>query len=198
MNIIIQVLVFSILIALTAVTYLTVLSIRQKLSCTTGMMAAMLIGSMTGLITGTVLGADQSFSINCMLAMIVGVGGGVMLGMPFHAMAVLDGLMAGVMSGMMGAMLGSMLSPDFLLPMSFFLTLLFVIAVLLLHRIMKQEAGILQETEPNREKMKTGSILTVCVTIALFSLVIMGSSYKDQPKAPEEPHVHTGHHKMSE
>lgn len=102
MNIIIQVLVFSILIALTAVTYLTVLSIRQKLSCTTGMMAAMLIGSMTGLITGTVLGADQSFSINCMLAMIVGVGGGVMLGMPFHAMAVLDGLMAGVMSGMDG------------------------------------------------------------------------------------------------
>lgn len=194
MNIMIQVLVFSILIALTVRTYLIVLSIRQKLSCTTGMMAAMIIGSMAGLITGTVLGSDQSFSINCMLAMIVGVGSGVMLGMPFNTMAVLDGLMAGVMSGMMGAMLGSMLSADFLLPMSFFLTVLFFIAVFLLNRTMKHEAGILQEAEANGDWFKTKSILTVGVTVVLFSLVIMGSFYKDQPKASEEQHVHTGHH----
>jgi hypothetical protein len=198
MTIFIQVLIFSIIVIVTATAYRLVYTLRKQIECTTAMMAAMIIGSMAGLIAGTILSLNLSFSINSLLAMIIGIGAGIIIGIPFNTMAILDGLIAGVMGGLMGAMLGEMLTTSFIFVLSLFLIVIFLFSVFLLSKTVKQEAGLLNEIELNRGRIKSLSILTVCVTIGLFSIIMIGSFYEPQTSASTIDQNQTEHHHMSD
>ncbi|MFC0560325.1 hypothetical protein [Halalkalibacter alkalisediminis] len=57
---IIQVMMIAIISLFILKTFQFIYPLREKISCTTGMMATMIIGSMTGLIAGTILALNQS------------------------------------------------------------------------------------------------------------------------------------------
>jgi len=191
-----QAVVFFIIILGTVKIYRLVFKVRKEISCTTAMMAAMIMGSMGGLITGTVLAFNLSFSINTIIAMIIGVGIGIIIGLPFNPMTILEGMMAGVMGGLMGAMLGAMLKPDFIFILSFLLIAIFLFSIGLLNQAVKQETRSVKQMEPNGGRIKSLSILIAFVTVALCSVIMVGSFYESQPNLnntnqnPPEHHHH--------
>jgi hypothetical protein len=190
-----QALVFFVIIIGTVKIYRLVFTVRKELSCTTAMMAAMIMGSMGGLLTGTVLAFNLSFSINTIVAMIIGIGIGIIIGLPFNPMTILEGMMAGVMGGLMGAMLGAMLKPDFIVILSFFLIALFLFSISLLNHAIKQETGSLKQTESNGGRIKSLSILIAFVTVTLCSIIMVGSFYETQPTINNNiDQNHTEHH----
>ena len=201
MDLFLEAFIFFIIVMATANVYHLVYKVRKDISCATAMMAAMIMGSMAGLLVGTILALNLSFSFNTLLAMIIGIGAGVMIGLPFNAMAVLDGLMAGAMGGMMGAMLGEMLNPQFIIIVSIFLLAILLLSVILLRKAVKQElgTGIIESTSFSGERIKKLSILTVCVTVFLCSIVMIGSFYGTQTSAvnlenSKAPSNHEHHH----
>lgn len=85
---------------------------RKQITCMAGMMIAMTLGMSLGLALGTIFGIlnpDHFFQITVISILIGGIIG-VIAGLPFSIMAVLDGFLSGAMGGMMGAMLGVMLA----------------------------------------------------------------------------------------
>lgn len=198
MTLFIQVVILFIIVISTATVYRLVYTVRRQIACTTAMMAAMIVGSMAGLIAGTILALNLSFSINSLLAMIIGIGAGIMIGIPFNTMAILDGLIAGVMGGLMGAMLGEMLTTSFIFVLSLFLIAILLFSIFLLSKTIKQESGISKQTETNGRRIKNLSIFTACVTVTLFSIIILGSLYEAQTSTSNDEPVHTEHHHISD
>ncbi len=197
MQIFFQAFIFLVVIALTAKTYHIVFAARNKIACTSAMMAAMIGGSMAGLISGTLLALQQSFSMNSLLAMIVGIGAGLLIGLPFNAMAMLDGILAGVMGGLMGAMMGDMLAEPFILPLAFVLLLIFGLCTVLLNQAAKQEAGNAEQSPRDSGRIIRLTFLAASIAVVLFSALLAGSYYGKNGYAsiPEKPHEH---HHMTE
>jgi hypothetical protein len=152
------------------------------------------MGSMGGLLTGNVLAFNLSFSINTIVAMIIGIGIGIIIGLPFNSMTILEGMMAGVMGGLMGAMLGEMLNPKYIVILSFFLIAIFLFSISLLNHAVKQETGSLKQTESNGGRIKSLSILIAFVTVALCSIIMVGSFYEPQSNLDNPNQNSTEHH----
>lgn len=192
MNIVIQIFIFAVLIVITHTIYQSMVAWRKRMSCTVAMMAAMIIGSMTSLIAGTILALNTNFSINSILAMIIGIGAGIIIGIPFNTMAMLDGMMAGVMGGLMGAMLGEMLLTNYIYVMSLFLLVILAVFVVMLKQVMKQDVSESTRSEMNRKKINSLSFFTALVTVALFLVIMIGTSYEAQTE--DHIHIHSNHH----
>lgn len=195
MNIAIQLVVFAVMAVLTVRVYQAVLSVRKDISCHTVMMASMIAGSMNGLIGGTILALNQGFSVNSILAMIIGIGSGAIIGILFNAMTMLEGIMGGVMGGLMGAMLGEMLLTSYVFILSFILIIIAGISVFLLEQRIKEEAGILEQAQIDGRKIRRLSIFVVCTTVVLFSAVLAGDFYKSHDHIPNpNDHAHNHEH----
>lgn len=79
---------------------------KNKLACMSGMMIAMAVAMMDGLLSGYAIGVySGDMFLSCGFGLIIGF----LAGQPIGLMAVLNGAIAGLMSGLMGAMLGVML-----------------------------------------------------------------------------------------
>jgi len=201
MQIAVQAMIFAAVIGLTAKTYQIVFTARQKMTCSAAMLAAMICGSMAGLITGMLLAMHQSYSMNSVLAMIAGIGAGFIIGLPFNAMAMLDGILAGVMGGLMGAMMGDMLTASFIVPLSLVLLAIFALCTVVLSVAAKQEPESTERALLDKRKVRNLSIVAVSVTIVLFAGVLAGSMYgkysSDHSPAPvsgRDPAGHLYHH----
>ncbi|MFD2507189.1 hypothetical protein [Halalkalibacter alkalisediminis] len=113
--------------------------------------------------------------------------------MLFNTMTILEGVMGGVMGGLMGAMMGEMLPVKSIYIVSITLLVIFFIALLLLSKSIKQEAGIVKEPQPSGMQIKSLSILISCITVAMFMMVVFGSSYNTNNPIHTD-HMHKDHH----
>lgn len=90
----------------------------------------MILGMISTLTVGTVVGG--LLETHVATAYIVGLGVGVVLGiltgLPFNAMAIIDGVAAGAMGGLMGIMLGMMVPQVALCVVAAGLAVLFAVA----------------------------------------------------------------------
>jgi len=109
-------------------------------------------------------------------------------------MAMLDGMMAGVMGGLMGAMLGEMLPTNYIYVMSLFLLVILAVFIVMLSQVMSQDAGEVTRLAMNRKRINRLSFFIALVTVTLFLIIMIGSSYEAQT----EDHIHTqtNHHKL--
>lgn len=83
---------------------------KNKLSSTSGIMAAITVGMMTGLQSGYLIGeysGDLFFSSG--LSMIIGFVIGFLAGQPINILSVIGGALSGLFSGLLGSMLGILL-----------------------------------------------------------------------------------------
>lgn len=103
----------------------------------TGMMAAMSMGMLIGLLGGTIVGIY--FAENLYLSTIIGLGmgmiAGAIIGLPLSFLASIEGMLSGLMGGMMGAMLGAMISIvniDSIIKILFLIEIVFNIIILYL------------------------------------------------------------------
>ncbi|WP_010651512.1 hypothetical protein [Oceanobacillus massiliensis] len=192
MVIIMQVLVFGIISYLTLKAFNLIMPVRKKLSCEVGMMASMMLGAMAGFLAGTVLALNLDYTLNTFLAAVIGIGAGVIIGMPFNQLAILEGIMGGLMGGTMGAMIGEMLLDNSILIMSCFLVILAFISLNLLGKAIKQGAGILKKTEASGSQLKKISLLIACIIAAMIVIVIVGHEFNNQQLNKDPIHIH--HH----
>ncbi|MCM2533143.1 cupredoxin domain-containing protein [Neobacillus pocheonensis] len=83
---------------------------KNKLACMSGMMIAMAVAMMDGLLSGYAIGVySGDMFLSCGFGLIIGFIIGFLAGQPIGLMAALNGAIAGLMSGLMGAMLGVIL-----------------------------------------------------------------------------------------
>ncbi|WP_157406146.1 hypothetical protein [Neobacillus drentensis] len=123
---------------------------------------------------------------------MIGIGIGIIIGLPFNPLTILEGMMAGVLGGVMGAMLGEMLKPNFVVIL--ILIALFLFSISLLSKVIKQETGSLKQMESNGGRIKSLSILIAFVTVALCSIIMVGSFYKPQPNQNNTNQNASEHH----
>jgi len=154
----------------------------------------MVFSTMNGLIIGTILALTQSFSVNCILPMIVGLCTGIILGATFNLMTTVEGIMGGVMGGLMGAMLGTMLDFSYIYFLA--LTLLFILGgvTVCLIKLINQEAHTISNVESFPAKNSYLKKLTLGIafsSLALFSGVLVATSHPVENDIPEvESHEH--------
>jgi len=123
-------------------TYLFILVYRHRniLSRMIGMMVSMGSAMMASLLIGTVLGVlFQQLTVPIIYSVLIGMVVGNLTGKPIHLVASLDGLLAGIMGGMMGVMLGVMVAPENPVLMVGFMNIVFVVIMLFLLRLIRQE-----------------------------------------------------------
>jgi heme/copper-type cytochrome/quinol oxidase subunit 2 len=170
----------SMIMALGLTSYVIIFTHRhkKKITCMAGMMIAMTTGMMSSLLVGTVLGTmtNGQLVIPTIYSMIVGMVVGYCTGTPISLMAALDGLLAGIMGGMMGAMLGVMVFSQSSTLMIGFVDIVFVIVILLLIKLIKEETGMNQQDTVQTENKPFATILwflfpiTFLLLIAIFKI----------------------------
>lgn len=162
---------------------------KDKLTCMAGMMIAMTSGMMSSLVLGTVIGtmADGKLFLPTVIGVIAGMAIGYFTGKPITFMAGFDGLMAGIMGGMMGAMLGVMVNIQNPEMMILFMDVIFVIVMLLLVKLIREEAGVIlmkpKETQGNKNIVKNNnpnnkSGNSKMIYAAIFGLILLFGIYK--------------------
>ena len=117
---------------------------------------SMAVSMVSGLSIGTVIGGleDAHLTLAYLLGLVVGTFIGVMTGVPFKHIAILDGMISGLMSGLMGVMVGTMVPLPGLYVVSVLLMVLFVIAwFLILHFLRMQTTEPTEETQVHSESM---------------------------------------------
>ena len=152
---------------------------RARITCMTGMMAAMTVGMMAGLAVGAALGFfyRQDLFTSSLMAMVIGIAAGVATGLPIGTMAVMDGLMAGLMGGMMGAMLGQMLSLNHPVIMAGIMLAAFAIVVRLLHRLLQEETGTREFKQPTEEGIARPLNRLTMGAAASAAVVLIGTMF---------------------
>lgn len=187
MGLLLQFLVFFIATLSTAAIYLTILPVRNKVSCNSIMVSAMAIGTMNGLFTGTILALTQSFSLNCILSMIVGVSTGLVLGSMFNFMTTIEGMLGGLMGGLMGPMLGEMLIEEYIYIISAILLVIMGLVTILLIKHIKQEVEYKPENNPvpimNLNRL---TLVVAFSSFLLFSSLIWGAGSPIESEVPEK------------
>jgi hypothetical protein len=104
---------------------------HQHLSSMHGMVISMTLGMLAGLLFGAVIGLSTNENL-LVFSFLVGLVVGYLAGLPFGIAAVVDGSVSGLMGGMMGAMLGDMFpmfSPDTLIKLLTFFTMMIVLLI---------------------------------------------------------------------
>ncbi|SDH47249.1 hypothetical protein SAMN04487975_10522 [Planococcus glaciei] len=192
MELFLQFIALSAVIAFTAAVYFRILPVREKVSCNSIMIAAMALGTMNGLIMGTMLALTQSFSVNCILSLIVGMSTGVILGATFNSMTAIEGMLGGVMGGLMGAMLGEMLIVEFIYLLSLVLMLVSGLVVVLLIKHIGEETGT-QKARNNLKKPSFGKLTLIVAgtSLLLFLGIAVGTNVPSEHNENlEETHQH--------
>ncbi len=184
-------------LALTGFVYRIVYLSRQVITCNAAMMAAMIGGSMTGLIAGTLLAPLAGFSMSSLLALTAGIGAGALIGLPFGVMAILDGMLAGVMGGLMGAMMGDMLERPYVTTLALTFVALYGVCAVLLGKAARQENGRENAPLPEAGHVRKRAFMTAYVTVIVFAVMLAFSFYegtKTQPAAETPDGLHHLHH----
>ena len=116
----------------------------------TGMIVAMTVGMLFGLLIGTWSGGlvwPGNLFLSTAISMIIGMIVGFFYGLPFGGLTALEGTMSGIMGGMMGAMTGGMLPPAYASLMLKILFVLFTGSTLMLVYLLssnhKEQYGVL-------------------------------------------------------
>ena len=187
MDLLLQFIALLIAIASTAAIYVTILPIRDKVSCTTVMVVAMGIGTMNGLLIGTILALTQPFSLNCILSIIVGVSTGLILGVMFNYMTTIEGILGGLMGGLMGAMLGEMLTIEYIYIISLMLLVIMGLVTILLIKHIKQEVQP-EHTDENFKNINFNKLTLIVAfsSLLLFSGILVGSSSPSESDSHSE------------
>lgn len=188
MNLIFQFITLLIVMGSTAAIYLTILPIRNKVSCNSIMLAAMAIGTTNGLMMGTVLALTQPFSLNCILSILVGISTGLILGAMFNLMTTIEGILSGLMGGLMGAMLGEMLTLSFIYTISVVLIMIMGLVTVLLIKHLKQEAEY-KDSQANLDLNKLTFIVAFS-SLLLFSGILFVSSFPNEIESETHHHNH--------
>ncbi|MEM1506116.1 cupredoxin domain-containing protein [Domibacillus sp. 8LH] len=93
-----------------------ILKHKKEIPTMAGMMTAMTLGMLIGLLGGTILGAY--FQGDLFWSTVTGGGlgflAGMVIGSPLNLLTALEGMLSGLMGGMMGAMLGVMISGTYI------------------------------------------------------------------------------------
>lgn len=157
-------------IALNAGVLVHVKHVRNYFTCSSGMMAGMIVGMISGFMAGAIWGATNGMFVGSVGGMALGMGVSAYAVRKAGVMSVLEGLMAGLMAGTMGAMLSVMMLTDHLVE---FLYILFGVGALILAGMsyfMLKEMGPIQH-----EEKKIGfpalvfvSVLTMIIFIAII------------------------------
>ncbi|GAX89882.1 cupredoxin domain-containing protein [Effusibacillus lacus] len=157
---------------------------RKKLTCMAGMMIAMTSAMMASTLLGTVLGTyTDDMLIPTVAAVVIGMLVGYFTGNPVSLMAAMDGMLAGIMGGMMGAMLGVMERLQSPILMMLFVGLVYVVIMLFLVRLIREEAGVQPERAATGNRQQGTLRVTrmmirfvwVLLPIALIFLIVMGN-----------------------
>lgn len=168
------------------ITFIYISKYRREVPSMVGMIAAMALGMMIGLLGGTIAGVY--FVGNLFLSTLVGGGigflAGTFIGLPFNLLSTIEGMLSGLMGGMMGAMLGAMIPSvyaDAIIKLLFSLELLFnlIILYLLISEGPRGKESIGRRWFENPALMST--------TLALFFFFFNMAGPIAFPKQP--PHV---------
>jgi hypothetical protein len=130
---------------------------RLQLTCTDGMIIAMVIGGLSGISLGMNI---QIYLVNdltnsTIIAIIIGMIAGYSTGKPVSLMASIDGVMAGFMGGMMSPMLGAMLNNP--IPMIWFLDLVYILVSIMLFSLVKEAKEYFLKQISNEEQENINS-----------------------------------------
>lgn len=167
----------------------TVFIFRNKISSSAGMMTAMSMGMLIGLLGGTIVGVINPGGLfpSTIMGVLIGLVGGYITGLPFTTMAVLDGGLSGMMGGMMGVMLGDMVASNqgaLLLEYMFWMFICFtLILIYLLYDVTMLKLPVLVRNP-----------LLLTIILALFFVVIeqfnipKEVSHKEQIVSPHTKH----------
>jgi plastocyanin len=141
------------------------------------MMISMTAGMMSSLLIGTVLGTltEGQLVFPTINAVLAGMVVGFCTGKPISLMAALDGLMAGIMGGMMGAMLGVMVISQTPSIVVGFVDLIFVVVMLLLVKLIKEEADISKKQPVQADRKEMPSIrkwYILPIALVLFLVLV--------------------------
>ncbi|WP_050182602.1 cupredoxin domain-containing protein [Domibacillus robiginosus] len=97
-------------------TFVYIVKHKKEIPPMVGMMTAMTLGMLIGLLGGTILGAY--FQGDLFWSTVTGGGlgflAGMIIGSPLNLLTALEGMLSGLMGGMMGAMLGVMVSGTYI------------------------------------------------------------------------------------
>lgn len=165
---------FLLIVCMAGYTMVLTYRYKAKLTCMAGMMIAMTSGMMSSLVLGTVIGsmAEGKMLIPTIGAVIAGMAIGYFTGIPITPMAGLDGMMAGIMGGMMGAMLGVMVTIQNPEMMILFIDAVYVIVMLVLVKVIRQEAGVIQVSTKEIQK-KSSSNPSRTIYMAIFGIILL-------------------------
>jgi uncharacterized membrane protein (DUF441 family) len=147
---------------------------KQRLTCMAGMMIAMTNAMMTGIALGVILGTfiqDKDLTIPTIASVSIGMIVGYITGRPVSLMASIDGLTAGIMGGMMGSMLGVMLQPKSIDLMIYFIDAVFVFIMVLLIRLIDEEAKTNKQESINWKPLIANPFLLVALLVFMGVLV---------------------------
>ncbi|MGM0876787.1 MAG: cupredoxin domain-containing protein [Bacillota bacterium] len=147
---------------------------KHKLTCMAGMMISMTNSMMASIAIGTILGTliqDKDLTIPTIVSVSIGLIVGYITGRPVSLMASLDGLTAGIMGGMMGSMLGVMLQPESIELMIYFIDIVFVLVIVLLIRIIDEEAKTNKQESFNKKPLVANPIVLIVLLIFMGVLV---------------------------
>ncbi|MFC0302126.1 hypothetical protein ACFFIS_15305 [Virgibacillus soli] len=169
MNLAFYIILLSIVFFSMYVIYKTI-NYREKLTPMVGMMIAMTLGMSVGLTVGVIVGIllPTNFFIATILGMFVGMIVGFSAGLPFHTIAVLDGLLSGLMGGMMGAMLGNMIDMGYDAAMTKIMFFIFLGTMMILLQMIHQTA---------KEKVNLQPYLLITIALFTFYFVIFEWAY---------------------
>ncbi|OHR73587.1 hypothetical protein HMPREF3291_18765 [Bacillus sp. HMSC76G11] len=147
---------------------------KNRLTCMAGMMISMTNSMMVSIAIGTILGTliqDKDLTIPTIASVLIGMLVGYIIGRPVSLMASLDGLTAGIMGGMMGSMLGVMLQPKSIELMIYFIDIVFVFVMILLIRIIDEEAKTKKLETLNKKPLIVNPIVLIVLLVFMGVLV---------------------------
>lgn len=144
---------------------------RKRLDDMHGMMVAMGLGMVSGLLVATLyLIPTGNFLYGTMLGSFTGLAFGIIFGRLGGHMGILEGVMAGPMGGMMGAMLGQMIRPFSIeIFMPFFM---FIFLISLLSLCYSVHCGCCGSKPKPVSKKFIGYWFVACVVLLFASVVL--------------------------
>ncbi|MGJ9385794.1 hypothetical protein [Salipaludibacillus sp. CF4.18] len=157
------------------------------------MALSMLTGSIIGVVIGIMLRGELAYAT--ILGILASFIVGYFIGKPFSKHAIAESLAAGMMGGMMGAMLGEMLRVTEIIPMLFFLNILYIISIYVIILWIKRENTV-EELSSASYKKQMGLLLSVVFPSILIGLVAFYENDLTDNFTPtnvEETHDHSGH-----
>ncbi|EPZ45202.1 hypothetical protein [Alicyclobacillus acidoterrestris] len=174
MNLLLTVVTLFVTVILTARMCSLALLFQNELPHNLQKVMSMSIGTMSGITAGSVInGLMHANSFIALLSsMTIGMGAGVVVGLPMMFEAAIEGLVAGIMGGMMGSMLMS----DAPLFTSGCFLVLFVAVVFLLHQLIHIRVNGHPATPPSSKQILRGIVIVSAATV-IVAIILLGAPH---------------------